>query len=136
MKITYTRQPKNSRQCGQYCLMMVTGKSIEEIIDTVGTKKGTTTKRILHALDQFGIKHSGRLITRGTKPLPKIAICKVRREWSKTSGWHWVLLYDGMIYDPDPSGDANSQGMLSVEAFDEAMMKVGQKISSYIRIDM
>lgn len=39
MNITYLQQPKNSRQCGQCCLTMVWGKSMNEIIDWIYLSK-------------------------------------------------------------------------------------------------
>ncbi|PLS19618.1 hypothetical protein CVD28_04155 [Bacillus sp. M6-12] len=136
MNIQYIRQPKKSRQCGQHCLAMLTGKNIEDIIQVVGTHKGTTTKRIINALNQLGIKNSERLISRRTQPMPLLAICKVRREWNKSGGWHWVLLYDGKIYDPDPVEKDGVQAIMSLGEYDSIMLKRKQKLSSYITIEM
>ena len=136
MNITYVQQVKKSRQCGQHCLAMLTGKSVEEIIEIIGTSKGTTVKQIVQSLNDMQIQNSERLISRRKQPMPTVAICKVRREWNKSGGWHWVLLYDGNIYDPDPSEIMGLQGVMSLEAFDSAMYKSKRKLSSYIKIDM
>lgn len=129
MNITYLQQPTNSAQCGQYCLAMLTGKSVEEIIEIIGTSKGTTVKQIIQSLNDMQLQNSERLISRRKQPMPTVAICKVRREWNKSGNWHWVLLYDGNIYDP-------LRGVMTLETFDSEMYNSKRKLSSYIKIDM
>lgn len=130
----YLQQPKQSKLCGQTCLAMITGKPVEDIIELIGTKKGTSTKRILNSLSILGFNHSGRLIPRRTQPLPSLAICKIRREWNKSGNWHWVVLCNGMIYDPDPVTLDKTYNITSVEDYDAMCQKRRTKFTSYITI--
>lgn len=127
----YLQQPKKSKLCGQTCLAMITDKPLEKIIELLGSK-GTSTKRITETLTKLGFHHSGKLIPRRTQPLPSLAICKVRREWSKSGNWHWVVLSNGVVYDPDPREEEFA--MLPIKTFDEKATERSQKLSSYIAI--
>jgi len=101
MKIDYQRQPPGSSLCGQTCVAMIAGVPLEESISRFNSKGGTRTKQVKQVLESFGFNATNRLkrVTKGTI-IPSLAIGKMR--WSNSNHSHWVVIYDGKIYDPDP----------------------------------
>lgn len=88
-----------SGNCGQACISMLTGISIEEVCKVMGTSGGTTIGQILDALDQFNVRHAEKNIRLSKKNfiIPDIAIINVH--FSEYT--HWVLHYKGTFYDPE-----------------------------------
>lgn len=95
-------QPAGSNQCGQACVAMVAGVSIEKVIGAIGHRHSTKTREIVAALKALGVECDPRL-KRFKNPLlelrtMKIAIIKVRFN-GRLMG-HWVVWNDGKILDP------------------------------------
>ena len=93
------RQPPGSNQCGQACVAMILGVSLQVAIALMGTKGKTRTKNIVGALRFRRVKCKGKLLRdkQGARWFAqRLAILKV------TDGVnaHWVLLAGGRIYDP------------------------------------
>lgn len=65
-----------SETCGQACVAMITGKSIEEVIQAMKTEGPTSIGQLIEIL----------------------AILTVHMDAGYT---HWTLLYDGKYYDPE-----------------------------------
>ncbi len=84
--------------CGQTCIAMLTGQSVESIIDIMHAKAWQCSfAKLIETLDYFGIRHEDRVIyTHGEKfILPKCCIVTVRDERIS----HYVLYYEGHYYD-------------------------------------
>lgn len=105
-KIRLVLQPEGSGLCGQSCVAMVAGISLQRAIMAVGheSTRGTTTREIVEALVAVNINCSGRLrrVSRSRPALPARAIVAIHRPPSeKRNGrWHWMLTWDGQMYDP------------------------------------
>ncbi len=85
-------------QCGQAVLAMLTDKSVEEIIETVGTERETTLKQMFSALEFYGISYSDKRIpVTDKKELPRVAILSLETPHC----WHWSLYFEGLFYDPE-----------------------------------
>lgn len=92
--VTY---PK-SGYCGQICIAMLTGLSVEEVIDIMQSKAWQCSfSKLLETLDYFGISHDDKVIyTRGREfSLPDCCIVNVRADEIS----HFVLYYKGNFYD-------------------------------------
>lgn len=95
----------SSKTCGQTCVAMAAGIEIDDAIKLFGHRHGTHTKSVIRVLKKLGFDVSSRL-QRVTpyQPIPQRSICKMRfrrrdgKGWK--NGWHWVLLWDGVLYDP------------------------------------
>ena len=128
--IKYIKEP-DSLQCGQAVLAMLTGKSVEEIIDVVGTERETKLKDMFDCLDKFAIEYDSKRKQAFCKnDLPRettlkemfytldfygIAYDKTRKEVKNKSElpkiailsletprcWHWSLYAEGVFYDPE-----------------------------------
>lgn len=111
----------NSRTCGQTCVAMAAGIDIEAAIKLFGHKHGTSTRSMVRVLRHLGFKPAPCLqrIT-PDRPAPLRSICKMRfrrrdgRGWK--SGWHWVLLWDGYLYDP-LGPDYQHKGQFQLSSF-------------------
>ncbi len=108
MKIEHLRQPAGSRLCGQTCVAMVAGVSIDKAVEVIGHTHGTRTREISAGLNKLGFLCDSKLkVLSKTKPLleqlPDLAIVNSRwkAEHRKTPGGHWVVWHDGRVYDPE-----------------------------------
>lgn len=95
--IKYIKEP-DSLQCGQAVLAMLTGKSVEEIIDVVGTERETKLKDMFDCLDKFAIEYDSKRKQAFCKnDLPRVCILSLETPRC----WHWSLYADGVFYDPE-----------------------------------
>lgn len=96
-KIDYIKQP-TEYLCGQACVAMLAGVTVEEVVSVMQNDKGTGKKDIEKALNYYGIEQA-KTMTKADNfsVLPKACILKVLLP--KYS--HWILYYDGKYYDPE-----------------------------------
>lgn len=95
--IRYLQQPQ-SGLCGQTCLAMLAGISVEEVIRIMKSKRwqGSISK-VIETLDYFGFTYRKIIYTRGKQvELPKCCILNVRGNQIS----HLMIYYDGKYYDP------------------------------------
>lgn len=86
--------------CGQACIAMIAGKSVEEVIKDMKTDTATSIGQLIEILDFYGIRHAERNKRISKKnPVPyERSILTVHMNAGYT---HWVLLYDNKYYDPE-----------------------------------
>lgn len=96
-KINYIKQPTDYL-CGQTCVAMLAGVTVEEVVSVMENDKGTGKKDIEKALNYYGISQA-RTMTKAdnSSVLPKVCILKVLLP----QYGHWILYYDGKYYDPE-----------------------------------
>ena len=99
-------QPPGSSLCGQACVAMAAGISLEESIKVFGHKHTTRTIEISRALNAVGIQCPSRRLKRLTDRPQWITRAIIKEIYGpiRKRKSHWVLLWDGHIYDPDPHG--------------------------------
>ncbi len=96
-KINYIKQPTEFL-CGQACVAMLAGVTVEEVVSVMQNDKGTGKKDIEKALNYYGIEQAKTMKKADNfSVLPKACILKVLLP--KYS--HWILYYDGKYYDPE-----------------------------------
>ncbi|MFW9801139.1 MAG: hypothetical protein ACFFFC_00680 [Candidatus Thorarchaeota archaeon] len=111
--IKFIQQPPGSNLCGQTCVAMILGASLEEIIEVLGRGR-TRTTQLVSILESNGFKcyPSLRRVFTGWRDYvvknKAFAICKVPCVYDGKKSSHWVLFYDGKIYDPCWSGVVNT----------------------------
>ena len=85
-------------QCGQAVLAMLSGKSVEEIVNICSNYNETTLKDMKETLRKLNIKcDDKRVEVRKKEQLPRVAMLSL--ETPKC--WHWSLYFDGVFYDPE-----------------------------------
>lgn len=86
--------------CGQACIAMITGKSVDEVIKDMKTSGPTSIGQLIEILDFYGIKHAEKNTRISKKnPIPyKYSILTVHTDKGYT---HWTLLFDNKYYDPE-----------------------------------
>ena len=96
-KIEYIKQP-TEYLCGQACVAMLAGVSVEEVISVMKNDKGTGKRDIARALNHYGISQA-KAMTKADNAsvLPQVCILKVLLPGYS----HWILYYDGKYYDPE-----------------------------------
>lgn len=92
-------QPASSA-CGQACIAMIAGKSVEEVIKDMKTDGPTSIGQLIEILDFYNIRHAERNKRISKKnPVPyAYSILTVHMNAGYT---HWVLRYDNKYYDPE-----------------------------------
>ncbi len=99
MEVKYIKEPTDL-QCGQAVLAMLTGKTVEEIVNLLKNERETTLKEMFFALDYYGIFYDKtRNEAKSIEDLPKVAILSLETPRC----WHWSLWCEGKVYDPEHS---------------------------------
>lgn len=90
-KIDLVTQTKKGL-CGQVVVAMLSGVSLEEVINLMGSQ--SSMSKVREALDYFGISHSSKMVYRlkENAKLPKCCIIN-------TKG-HLMVFYEGKYFDP------------------------------------
>lgn len=85
-------------QCGQAVLAMLSGESVDTIIELCGTDRETTLKDMKRVLKHLDIPFDEiRQEVTEKEDLPDIAILSL--ETPKC--WHWSLYFKGKFLDPE-----------------------------------
>ncbi len=96
-KPIYVHEPTDL-QCGQAVIAMLSGKSVDEIIEIVGTDRETTLADMKNALQVCAIEFKNERIPFDKKEeLPRVAMLSLETPRC----WHWSLYFDGIFYDPE-----------------------------------
>lgn len=95
--INFLKQPSIG-SCGQTCLAMLAGISVEEVIKIMGSNRWQASiSKVLETLDYFGLSYNKPVYTHGKKVnLPKCCIVNV----SGREKNHLMVYFDGLFYDP------------------------------------
>lgn len=85
--------------CGQSCVAMLAGITLEEAINTMHCGEWQATmNRIVNALNYFGIDHSEEIIyTNGKKDITLPKCCVIMEKMGRYS--HYLVYFDGIGYD-------------------------------------
>ncbi|MBD5535225.1 MAG: hypothetical protein HDQ99_06150 [Lachnospiraceae bacterium] len=86
--------------CGQACIAMIAGKTIETVIQDMGTDGPTSIGQLMEILDKYGIPRAERN-TRISRKNPKAYPFSILTVHTDAGYTHWTLLYDGKYYDPE-----------------------------------
>ena len=93
------KQPEGSSLCGQACVAMLAGVSLEKSVSVFGKRGGTTTKEVIAALKKLGVKCGNKLFLAKNHIMTPICIAKLHFSWDK-SHTHWTIYHNGVFYDP------------------------------------
>lgn len=91
------RQTEGSSLCGQAVVATLLRITLDESVRAFGTRGATRTRQIVAVLRGRGIECPDRM-ERFRGRLPARGILKVKF-WKARMG-HWVLWFDGRLYDP------------------------------------
>lgn len=96
-QVKYIKEPTDL-QCGQAVIAMLSGKTVGEIIDLVGTDRETDLKQMFRAMNENDIKYNKtRIQVEKKEQLPDIALLSLETPRC----WHWSLYFKGKFYDPE-----------------------------------
>jgi hypothetical protein len=104
VQMNLVRQPDGSSYCGQACVAMIAGVSLEDALAACKPHPrggGTVTPEVVAALRKFGVRCADRRcrrVSREKPVLPQRALLSIMRP--KRNRWHWMVTWDGVIYDP------------------------------------
>ena len=96
--IRIIRQHPATNTCGQACVAMVCGITLEEACMLTRTKGKTTTAHLKRALHAMGVEHDERR-TLGHPPKDTTALLYWRSN-VLTSRTHWTVWHKNKHYDP------------------------------------
>lgn len=87
--------------CGQACVAMITGLSIEDVVNAMNCREWQGTMgKIISALRYYGITHSGVIVYTNCSGKVRLPKCCVMIEKLGRFG-HYLVQYDGKFYDPN-----------------------------------
>lgn len=95
--ISYIKEP-TGYLCGQTCVAMLAGVSVDEVIKVIGTDKGTSKQELKKGFDYYGIRYAPK----STSYDPKVSLpdlCVIRMILPGYG--HWGIYYKGLYYDPE-----------------------------------
>lgn len=119
--MNYLRQPKYSNLCGQTCIAMIAGLSLEQSIKLFNSSDCTTTKQLKQVLNICHI-NTGEKLERLKKEQQPYTTCILKITWGNKS--HWVVYNKGKVYDP----------ALGVFKYDKFKNTISGKITSQLKI--
>lgn len=91
-------QPEGSWLCGQTCVAMLAGITLEESIAVFGKRSSTSTKDVIRALRSLGISCGDSLIS--LKKQAKTPVCMVVLHFAGVKYTHWTVYHNDLYYDP------------------------------------
>lgn len=94
MRFVHVKQPDKSYLCGQACIAMILGKSLDEAVDIIGHRRGTWGSNLIKAL---GL--NGRL-QRVTQKNPLSDLCIMSIRYTGKRGGHWAIKEFDTVLDP------------------------------------
>ena len=97
MRINLIKQPEGSSLCGQACVAMIAGTSLDESIELFKSKGKTRTKQLHHALQKKGISCGNKAIRIKDNNKPKFCIVVIHYSGCKNT--HWCIWKDNKYYD-------------------------------------
>lgn len=109
--IRLVKRPSEEYTCGQCCVAMAADVSLDRAKEAVGSMKGATcAKDIIKAFEILGVPcgTKRKRMNKARPVLPKR--CMVWIMSPKGRKAHWMLYWDGEMYDPDqcwPDGYQN-----------------------------
>jgi len=98
LKINLIRQPDNSNLCGQACVAMIAGISLDESIKLFNSRGKTGTKTLYYALRKRGISCSNKAVRIKNNNKPKL--CIVTIHYSGYKNKHFCIWNNNKYYDP------------------------------------
>lgn len=89
--------PRGSRLCGHTVVAMVLDVPVADVVSLIGHRRGTRAQELRKALAARGVTCSKTQLTRHAE-IPERAILHLSRPYGRN--WHWMLQWDGTVYDP------------------------------------
>lgn len=96
----YIEQPTNSKVCGQTCIAMVLGISLEEAIKLYGHRKATSFNDHKVILERFGYTLGEFIKIDNRKGFDLPDLCLVRIVKANNKVGHFIIHDNGKFYDP------------------------------------
>jgi hypothetical protein len=95
---TWLSQGRRKFISGQVAAAVISGRSVEEIIQQIGHSRRATTRELARVLGQYGYLCPDRCVSaRKLHDLPKLGLAQVSAPHS--SRRHWVAIENGHIFD-------------------------------------
>jgi len=112
--VEYLSQPPASNLCGQTCVAMLAGVTINDVASFLGTEGCTNWWHLIKTLRNFGIECADRMVRyRPSQELPTVCIVRIHFADVKNLS-HYIVFYNDRWHDPDGG--------------------ITQKLSSHIRV--
>lgn len=116
-------QAEGSHCCGQCCIAMIKGISLDEVINYINKKGSTTVDDLVKGLDHRVLNEHLIRVSKNN-PLPEY--CIVRVKWNE-GGSHWVVKNKKWIYDP-------FYGKVNFVGYEQWLKDGTGRFSSYVEL--
>lgn len=98
MEISHIFQPEGSNLCGQACVAMLAGVSLEEATQTVGKSGLTLTRDVRQALEKYGFVLGPTIRVSKKATMKDLCLCTIH--YTDSENTHWTIYNEGVYYDP------------------------------------
>lgn len=98
-EITLVTQPPFSQCCGQACIAMIAGKTLDEACAAVGHNESTSWIELKKGLAKLTTSHRLTCYDTNTDLVPETCIAKLCNP-NDAKHCHWIVLWNGKIYCP------------------------------------
>ena len=120
-------EQKHGRCCGQNAVAMISGRPLMEIKTKIGKRGGTKTSHLAKVLREYGFLVPDKCISHTrTIGTPDLCLAQLRREGY--SGWHWIAIETGIVYD------GNRSGPMLLGDYIQYQKTQGWRITSYLPV--
>lgn len=121
-ELTMVFQPTGSKLCGQACVAMILGITLEQSIIQIGKRGCTNTKDLVKIINRH--QPTKFRLTKVSKhqPIPTTGLLKVK--WD-IKGSHWVLTDNGFVYDP----------IIGKKKMNKYLEIINGRITSFLELD-
>lgn len=131
--MTHHQQPRGSSVCGQTCVAIIAGVTVEWAITAVGKGRQKTSEHDLQrGLAAFGCVLGKFTRWLGHPPVPKFftfpALARVRFE-GKRHGYHWIAFDGQTVHDPSHKHPA------PVDVFARSLRRRRGYITSWAQVE-
>lgn len=112
-EVNVVLQGSGTKSCGQCSVAMLTGRTLEKVVEFYGHDTTSDMGEAIDALNHFGFTTSKitKIDNRKVLRLPKTAL--VRLKFGNRRIGHFVALIDGEFYDPSRGHFKNSEELFT-----------------------
>lgn len=95
-------QPRGSTLCGQACVAMVAGVSLQTSCKAFGHQCATTLFAVRRSLKKLGFVSAEKCQAFAKNPARLPTTCLLMLTYAQAFGGlgHWVVFHEGQVYDP------------------------------------
>src|SRR5208282_1431115 len=123
--LNFISQTNQGSCCGQIAVAVLTGSTLDKVVQIVGHKHGTRTKELRAAFNALGFDCPVRRpIVKRWPDVPGALLIHIRENNAKKYTGHWVAVCDYVVYD------GNGEAPYGLKDYEYLAKEQGWRITS------